>query len=178
MTRKFAIGSCVCIILIILTVILFFTSKSEYSTYIYDFSNAVIRYDYSFLPGYNYSLLVDTYKNDSSDLTGYSYKDLYKTPLNVGIENAERDIWRQVKSKVDKVINEDISFNIYLELKKNQIKTTFDSSIEELVSDISSKYLVTGSKYKFFYIDWISHQTKHDTLTTGGTPEPFNIIPL
>jgi hypothetical protein len=29
MTRKFAIGSCVCIILIIITVILFFTSKSE-----------------------------------------------------------------------------------------------------------------------------------------------------
>jgi hypothetical protein len=177
MTRKFAIGSCVCIILIILTVTIFFKTKSEYSTYTYDFSNAVIRYDYSFLPGYNYSLLVDTYKNDSSDLTGYSYKDLYKTPLNAGIEKAERDVWLQVKSKVDKIINEDISFNVYLEEKKNQIKTTFDSSIQELIRDITSKYLVTGGLYKFFYYNWMSHQTSHNTLTTGGNPEPFIIIP-
>jgi hypothetical protein len=123
MTRKFAIGSCVCIILIILTVILFFTSKSENLVFTYsDISNNL----YNIFP----------MRKQSSP---------YTTEYNTLNSLFSREFLNDVKNKITDRIRNNIKQYISDDLRKEggSLFTKVSTKIVDLSNNYSTQYITS-----------------------------------
>ena len=160
MNKKIVLGSCFCIILITIAIILFFTTKSEYLNDKYRYSLGTTtdanKYEVSSIPGKN-DWKVDLYEN-TADSTGFDSNLLYKTRLLLGLGSVENSIWTTVKQGIDDSIASNLSTNTsnYIDNKKNETITKIETTINSIVGDLAKKVLVENYPYRITYTnaDW------------------------
>ena len=155
MNKKIVLGSCFCIILITIAIILFFTTKSEYLNDKYRYSLGTTtdanKYEVSSIPGKN-DWKVDLYEN-KADSNGFDSNLLYKTRLLLGLGSVENSIWTKVKKNIDDSIVSNLSTNTnnYIDTKKNETITKIETTINSIVGDLAKKVLVAGYPYRITY---------------------------
>ena len=151
MNKKIVLGSCFCIILITIAIILFFTTKSEYlnKEYVYSWGTTNI-HDFSFIPGYSNLLKVELYDN-KADSTGVDFDSLYKSHLILSLQSVEKSIWTTVKQKIDGSINSNLNTNNYFDDKKIAIKDKIETTIYSIVGDLAKKFLIENYPYRITY---------------------------
>ena len=183
MNKKIALGFCVCIVLIVIAIILFFKPTSEYNLiqdifgknrpiYEYNFGDTVQEwlnpFDFSNIPGTSPNSLMLALYDNKADSKGFNFNDIYINPLKNGLGKAEKSIWDTITNKIFDVTTKDMttkdaSANVYFVKKRTVVDSSLNSLISEGVKTMARTFLVPGYKYTI----------SHDNIglgRLGGTP--------
>ena len=168
MNKKIVLGSCFCIILITIAIILFFTTKSEYlnKEYVYSWGTTNI-HDFSSIPGYSNLLKVELY-DKTANSTGVEFDSLYKSPLILSLQSVENYIWTTVKQKIDDSIRSNLTTNNYIDDKKNAIKDNIETTINKIIIDLAEKVMVENYPYRLTYTNNDRSVAGWDTGAVSG----------